>query len=155
MIGKLDLWDYATASEHAEVIFSHLQQRPNFELMPPQKSGGPWPEEWLALFKRWMDEGKKGLDSGRAHYVAERDEDGVLVTAEGQHPHDGYVAWFDRHYDSSVADLILYVEERRPSTGQIGALGADEFLTLPPNQTVVRISDATGTVEVPIRQAGA
>ena len=25
--------------------------------MPPRSDGGPWPDEWIALFERWINEG--------------------------------------------------------------------------------------------------
>jgi hypothetical protein len=25
--------------------------------MPPRRDGGPWPDEWIALFERWINEG--------------------------------------------------------------------------------------------------
>jgi hypothetical protein len=45
-----DLWDYEAVKENAEGIFERLEDGD----MP---CDGEWPEEHVALFKRWMDGG--------------------------------------------------------------------------------------------------
>jgi len=45
-----DLWDYEAVKENAEGIHERLEGGD----MP---CDGEWPEEQVALFKKWMDEG--------------------------------------------------------------------------------------------------
>jgi len=45
-----DLWDHNAVKENAEGIFERLEDGD----MP---CDGEWPEEQVALFKKWMDEG--------------------------------------------------------------------------------------------------
>ena len=53
----LDLSDYATVKGNAAVIRDHLRGADGTALMPPVTTSGPWPEEWIALFERWISEG--------------------------------------------------------------------------------------------------
>jgi hypothetical protein len=51
----VDLGSYEGVKAASRQILSRLrhQSRP----MPPTRDGGPWPDEWIALFERWMNEG--------------------------------------------------------------------------------------------------
>jgi hypothetical protein len=51
----IDLGTYEGVVANAPDILSRLKHpsRP----MPPKSDGGPWPDEWIALFERWMNEG--------------------------------------------------------------------------------------------------
>ena len=51
----LDLSDYETVKVSAEDILNRLTDTMN--PMPP-KPRGPWPEEWVACFKQWIDGGR-------------------------------------------------------------------------------------------------
>jgi hypothetical protein len=50
----IDLATYEGVKASAAEILPRLTHpgRP----MPPRADGGPWPEEWIALFDRWMRE---------------------------------------------------------------------------------------------------
>jgi hypothetical protein len=52
MIHKFDLAKYADVKAHGPKIL----QRITDGSMPADDSN-PWPDEWTALFKRWIDEG--------------------------------------------------------------------------------------------------
>ena len=51
----IDLGTYEGVVANAPAIFIRLKDssRP----MPPKTDGGPWPDEWIALFERWTNEG--------------------------------------------------------------------------------------------------
>lgn len=51
----IDLATYEGVKASAADILARLkdQSRP----MPPRSDGGPWPDEWIALFERWINEG--------------------------------------------------------------------------------------------------
>lgn len=51
----IDLSDYATVRDNADSILTRLMDRDN--PMPPEPRG-PWPQEWIDCFKRWIDKGK-------------------------------------------------------------------------------------------------
>jgi len=57
MSGMIDLSNYADVRDSADSILSRLRDEKN--PMPPAETGGPWPDEWIALFARWVAEGKK------------------------------------------------------------------------------------------------
>jgi hypothetical protein len=47
-----DLKKYEDVRDRAARIYGRLSDK----TMPADDSG-PWPDEWIGLFKRWMDEG--------------------------------------------------------------------------------------------------
>ena len=52
MAGYFDLYSHAEVAQNAEGIYMRLEDKS----MPLDESG-PWPNEWIALFRRWIDEG--------------------------------------------------------------------------------------------------
>jgi hypothetical protein len=52
MSGKFDLFSYLDVKQRCSVIYSRLADK-----SMPQDESNPWPYEWIALFKRWIDEG--------------------------------------------------------------------------------------------------
>ena len=52
-----DLTSYETVKQHSSEILLCLKGAEGRDVMPPTSTGGPWPEEWIALFERWMEEG--------------------------------------------------------------------------------------------------
>lgn len=51
----MDLNDYATVRDNADVILMRLTDSDNPMPPPPR---GPWPSEWIKCFKEWIDNGK-------------------------------------------------------------------------------------------------
>jgi len=54
MSGAFDLSKYEDVVAHAAGILDRLKGVGG-AVMPP-KPEGPWPDEWIALFQRWMTE---------------------------------------------------------------------------------------------------
>lgn len=54
---KFDLSDYDDVKNFSEEILKSLKGLEGRRVMPPIEDGGPWPEEWIALFERWIAEG--------------------------------------------------------------------------------------------------
>lgn len=52
MIGRFDLAKYEDVKAHGVVIGERLEDK-----SMPADDSNPWPDEWIALFKRWVDEG--------------------------------------------------------------------------------------------------
>jgi hypothetical protein len=51
----VDLGTYDGVKANAGDILERVKAR-DAQMMPPQEDGGPWPDEWIALFERWMTE---------------------------------------------------------------------------------------------------
>ena len=53
----VDLASFTEVSSRSAVILAHLEGIGGSALMPPASTTGPWPEEWISLFRRWIAEG--------------------------------------------------------------------------------------------------
>lgn len=53
--GSIDLNDPGAVADKSQQILARL--RDEIDPMPPAVDGGPWPQEWIALFERWIAEG--------------------------------------------------------------------------------------------------
>jgi hypothetical protein len=51
---KWDLFNYADVQNKAQAIYARVESG-----SMPDDDTAPWPDEWVALFKRWIDEGCK------------------------------------------------------------------------------------------------
>ena len=52
-----DLTNYDVVKENSQELLLCLKGAEGRRQMPPNSEGGPWPEEWIALFERWIQEG--------------------------------------------------------------------------------------------------
>lgn len=52
----MDLTSRDVVKDNADAILGRLTGESG-DLMPPEDEGGPWPHEWIDLFRRWKDEG--------------------------------------------------------------------------------------------------
>jgi hypothetical protein len=52
---SIDLTSYDQVKAQAARILSRLKNED--DPMPPADEGGPWPQEWITLFERWITEG--------------------------------------------------------------------------------------------------
>jgi hypothetical protein len=114
MRGILDLTDYDTVRENADAISARLHVD-----MPPATTGGPWPEEWIALFDRWVTEGFKRLALGRGTCSIQATGISSSLVATGQKPGADVKVWLqvERESDTKI-EFVLFME-------QPGAVGAD------------------------------
>jgi len=55
--GGIDLSAHADVKANSATILTRVGGGPGVGLMPPRSTTGPWPEEWIALFRRWIGEG--------------------------------------------------------------------------------------------------
>jgi len=55
-VAGIDLTSYDVVKGISGPILNRLKAR-DHKMMPPQADGGPWPDEWIALFERWISEG--------------------------------------------------------------------------------------------------
>ena len=52
MAGYFDLDSFDEVAQNAATIYSRLEDK-----SMPLDETGPWPNEWIGLFRRWIDEG--------------------------------------------------------------------------------------------------
>lgn len=90
MLSMFDLWSYEDICHHVDSILSRVAAD-----MPTRSTGGPWPDEWVALLRRWRDEGLKRLELGVATYSLSRVGTKLILTAQGSYPAGGYRGWLE------------------------------------------------------------
>jgi hypothetical protein len=52
----IDLSSYDDVKSNSGEILRRLKLRDKY-MMPPKDHDGPWPDEWITLFERWITEG--------------------------------------------------------------------------------------------------
>ena len=128
--------------------------------MPPTNVGGPWPDEWVALFERWI---ATGTDTEVGHHlvVAAPNSGNYRLTsgfggrlqlsAIATPPSPGYRLWLD--IDSITATQRTYTLVMEPpypaQTGAGTALTATETFAKGTLTSIV-INDANGQHTLPI-----
>jgi hypothetical protein len=150
----LDLWNPEIVKNNASIILGVLENPEPGSIMPPMGYGGPWPEEWINIFKRWVREGFAGLELGMAtRYDALRGGELVAVTATIAKPSPQHAVWLDRYFGPSVGgglpDLVLYQELRDIPPPPVTDEGVGIFRTAAA-VTFLRVLDRSGLQTVPI-----
>lgn len=112
--GPFDLWNYDMVKDHADAVLERVDETGG---MPPRAAGGPWPEEWVQLFRRWKETGFKRLELGAAQYTF--DEAVPEIRATGTFPAAGYSGWLQVETDAGTSrTYVLYFEPPdAPTTG--------------------------------------
>lgn len=115
MMADFDLWDYQRVKRLKDEILRRLDpNHPEHSMMlPAAVSGGPWPAEWLALFRRWIEEGCRNLELALALDLRLEciDPRRYRLRARGTHPDPGYTCWFQRlNQSTNPREYILYRE---------------------------------------------
>ena len=106
MLFAFDMWDYDQLVLHAE----EFADRASVD-MPPVASGGPWPDEWVALFRRWMATGFKRLELGTAQYSKTQSSTAVTIRATGTLPGPGYTGWLQLESETETTKTyVLFFE---------------------------------------------
>ncbi len=101
-----DLWDYDFVVEHADEILARLETD-----MPTVPTGGPWPDEWIALFTRWKDGAQKRLQLGTATFTFNKTASTCTLTATGNLPGPGHEGWLQLEAQSDTTKTyVLYVD---------------------------------------------
>ncbi len=118
MLSEFDLWDYRRVRECREEILRRIDpNHPEHNAsLPPRGVGGPWPEEWIALFRRWVAEGCRNLELARADRLRfyRIDLGRYRLVARGRHPGPGYGCWLQRlNQTIHPREYVLYREPPR------------------------------------------
>jgi hypothetical protein len=102
----VDLFDYDAVVAHADEILTRLEAD-----MPPIATGGPWPDEWIGLFKRWNESGRKRLQLGTAQFAFTATASVVSITATGTFPAAGFRGWLQLESETDTAKTyVLFFE---------------------------------------------
>jgi hypothetical protein len=139
-----DMWDYDQLVQHAETFADRAAVD-----MPPPASGGPWPDEWVQLFRRWMATGFKRLALGTGEYTWSRSSTAVTIRATGAYPSAGFKAWLQLEAETTTSKTYVLYFEAPDSL----IAGADTDFNLrerygPNDDRSVFIRDSTGTVQI-------
>ncbi|WP_370417521.1 hypothetical protein AB8O64_01960 [Streptomyces sp. QH1-20] len=144
MAFAFDLWDYDAVVSQADDILARLEND-----MPPVAGGGPWPDEWVELFRRWKDGDRKRLEPGTADYAFTRTATAVTVTATGTFPAAGYEGWLQLAEVSDTAKtyVLCFEAPDTPVTGTAEAFTLRERYR-PADTRSVFVRDATGVQQL-------
>ncbi|GGW55754.1 hypothetical protein GCM10010503_36060 [Streptomyces lucensis JCM 4490] len=144
MSSFFDLWDYDAVVAQADDILIRLEDG-----MPPVTHGGPWPEEWIELFRRWKDGARKRLELGTATYTLDQTSVAVTITATGTFPAAGCAGWLQLDNETDTAKTyVLYVEQPdAPVAGTPAAFTLKERYRAADTRSVF-VRDATGVQQL-------
>ncbi|MFJ3791598.1 hypothetical protein [Kitasatospora sp. NPDC090091] len=107
MAFSLDLWDFDSVVANADLVLERIDGGG----MPPDDHAGPWPDEWVALFRRWHETGHKRLQVGTAAFTLARTASAVTITATGTFPAAGFEGWLQLESETDTArTYVLYYE---------------------------------------------
>ena len=138
----LDLWAYESVVANADDIIGRLETAAD---MPPAALGGPWPQEWIDLFRRWKDAGFKRLELGTAQFTVTRSATTVTVKATGTFPAAGYAGWLQLESETETTKTYAWYFEPpdAPEAGTGEEFEFKERYNSSDNRTLF-IHDSTG-----------
>ncbi|MEU1506225.1 hypothetical protein [Kitasatospora sp. NPDC005748] len=124
MTFAVDLWDFDSVVANADDILSRIDGAG----MPPDSEGGPWPQEWIALFRRWHESGHKRLQLGTAAFAFSQTSSATTVTATGTFPAAGFTGWLqlESQTDSAKTYVLYYEAPDAPAPGTPAAFTLKE-----------------------------
>jgi hypothetical protein len=136
----VDLWDADAVIANAAEILKRLQTD-----MPPGDTGGPWPDEWIALFQRWNDGGRKRLQLGTAQFGLSAGTSSITITATGTFPAAGFNGWLQLESETDTTKTyVLYFEAPdTPVAGDPDAFNLRERYRATDTRSVF-VHDSTG-----------
>ncbi|MFF2043543.1 hypothetical protein ACFVVX_24305 [Kitasatospora sp. NPDC058170] len=145
MAFAVDLWDFDSVVENADDILARIDGAG----MPPDADGGPWPEEWIALFRRWHTSGHKRLQPGTASFTLTRTASAVTVTATGTFPAAGFTGWLqlENETDSAKTYALSLEPPDAPVAGTPTAFTLKERY-LPTDTRLVFARDSAGVQQL-------
>jgi hypothetical protein len=149
MRAAIDLTSYEDVVKHAGDILKRVATD-----MPTVQTGGPWPPEFVAIFKRWMDEGFKRLELGSANLTLSDIGGRSYLIAAGVYPAAGYRGWLQLESESpSELRFALYFDKPdAPSSGSAGKFQMRERFTRAQLQKIV-VRHAAGESELQVTPA--
>lgn len=160
MMPFFDLWDTSTFYSDdgkpklnlIQNIYKHIAPQSGLPpSMPPQHHGGPWPDEWQKLYKRWMDEGCQKLQLGQGDLYAERNGNVFLYADEIIMPVKGQV-WLQKSSGNTLDFTYhLYIEAPDPSDGKtVSKSITEEIVNVPQDVKSLTVITQKGSEQVKI-----
>lgn len=154
MLGSLDLWNYEQVSAKAQQVAAFLR-RPPPQTMPTVRTGGPWPEGWIAVFEEWLVRGCPRLLRASGTYAAHRlGNRWSMLSVQVELGDRNDRVWVER--EESPADVAAYTLYLRPapagSTAPEGRIELTELI-MDANVTTVWLTDADGLHEIPVQES--
>lgn len=146
---QFDLWNRDDVFNNSVAILARLTST---DCMPPEDYGGPWPQEWIDLFKRWSDLGGPALERARGQYTATRNAVGVRIQGRITTPTPGYHVWMEEDPVSVLpAPIVVYAEPPDPPQA-LAPTQADirDTFEIPTTVGIVHVIDADGPHDVKI-----
>ena len=109
-----DLTDYGVVSTSAQTILRELR---GSSPMPTESTGGPWPQEWIDLFARWIEEGMHRLSLNNGNDFVLKKRSGIFeLSCKAELPYFGAKTWLDPVYIGTDArHYRLVLEEMSPA----------------------------------------
>jgi len=150
----LDLWDYDAVKTNSAQILRRVRGGGDLQIMPTERTGGPWPSEWVSLFDRWIQGGFRRLSPGIAkNLVLREDSDiGLHLTCRTDVPattDSGSLAWFESEtIPASVTyayRLCVLPGENLATPPSSVERGCGERIDGPIPPEGIAVIDATGT----------
>ncbi|MEL6562302.1 MAG: hypothetical protein AAFQ94_29285 [Bacteroidota bacterium] len=139
-------------------IQKYLKGEGSRPVMPPVYYGGPWPDEWVSLFDRWVEEGCPRLSkaSGR-DYQADRENDNkVFLFGVVDAPSSGksFEAWFSRNLNHPQQFFYeVWVEEHNDSKISSGEKELEmPVVNIGSDVKEIFVSDINGIHSIPINK---
>jgi hypothetical protein len=118
--------------------------------MPPRDAGGPWPQEWIDLLKRWQNENFPKLElATRGQYAAQLQGTQISLKAQGQKINRDDEIWLEwRSETDARREYVLY---RKPGDGaQVGGTYFVEEVFERSTLTELYVLDASGPIAVAV-----
>ena len=103
----IDLADYASVRANADTILFWLK-KPN-DFMPMRHTGGPWPQEWISLFERWMKRYHRLVPGTGTNYALRKDGNDFRLSCDAEFPDRDARCWFELESKAGGAGKLTYV----------------------------------------------
>lgn len=144
MLWAFDLFDYDQLVQHAEQIADRSAVD-----MPPLTKGGPWPQEFVDIFRRWMVTGFKRLELGVGTYSWSATSTSATVNAKGTFPKPGYKGWLHLEEETvnSRTYLLYFEAPDEPQAGNASPFVFKDKYTGPAD-TQIFIRDLNGIHQI-------
>lgn len=103
---RIDLYSYEQVAAKATRIIERLTEEHEQSIMPLVTHGGPWPDEWIALFQRWVGKSCPRLSRVAGKWTATRADGSITVRVTFQKPVSDRV-WVQPQRADAPRDYVL------------------------------------------------
>jgi hypothetical protein len=157
----LDLWDYDSVRKLSTPPPAPRGRIPSrlASDMPVTNTGGPWPQEWIDLFNRWVDAGYPRLSLATAKTITATKSPGatpgtvdLMIEVTGDLPTGQlYRVWVDYEFNRKTPfEFVVYQE-----AGGGSSSGSFDYASDPPFPALdtlqkITVRDAHGLHDVTI-----